>query len=76
MHDASFEEVKALIISNKVLEPSNSDPSQRIYLVCDSSDTGIAEWIAQTQEDGLIRPTRFHSRKFRDLQMNYGVTNK
>ena len=42
LHDVSFEEVKALIMSNKVLKPINPDPSQRIYLVCDSSDTGIA----------------------------------
>ena len=61
---------------NKVLKPINPDPSQRIYLVCDLLDTGIAEWIVQKQDDGLIRPARFYSRKFRDLQMNYGVIKK
>ena len=75
-HDASFEDVKTLMIANKELKPINPDPSQRIYLVCDSSDTGIEGWIAEKQEDGLIRPVRFHSRKFKDLRMNCGVTKK
>ena len=47
-----------------------------MYLVCNSSDTGIAGWIRQKQGDGLIRPARFNSRKFSHLQMNYGVTKK
>ena len=76
LHDVSFEEVKALIMSNKVLKPINPDPSQRIYLVCNSSDTSIAAWIGQEQEHGQIRPARFYSRKFRDLQMNCAVTKK
>ena len=42
LHDVSFEEVKALIMYNKVLKPINTDPSLRTYLVCNSSDTGIA----------------------------------
>ena len=42
MHDVSFEDVKALIMSNKVLKPIYPDLSQRIYLVCALSDTGIA----------------------------------
>ena len=76
LHDVSFEGVKTLIMTNKVLKPINPDPSQRIYLVCNLSDTGIAGWIGQQQEDGLIRPARFNSRKFIHLQMNYGVTKK
>ena len=63
-------------MSNTVLKPINQDPCQRIYLVCESSDTGIAACIAQKQEDGQIRPARFYSRKFSHLQMNYGVTKK
>ena len=76
LHDVSFEEVKTLIKSFKVLEPSNPEPSPRIYLVCHSSDTGIAGYIGQKQDDGLISPARFHSRKFSNLQMNYGVTKQ
>ena len=42
LHDVSFKEVKTVIMYNKVRKPINPDPSPRIYLVCDSSDTGIA----------------------------------
>ena len=42
LHNSSLEKVKALIMTNKVLKPSNSADSQRIYFVCYSSDTGIA----------------------------------
>ena len=35
LHDVSFEDVKALIMTRKVLNAINPDPSRRIYLVCD-----------------------------------------
>ena len=73
LHVVSFAKDKIFIMSNKVLKPSNSDPSYRIYLVCESSDTGIAGWIAQKQEDGLIRPPKLHSRTFSDSHMNNAV---
>ena len=63
-------------MSNKVLKPINPDRSLRIYLVCNSSDTGIAGLIGQKQDDGLVRPARFQSINISDLQMNYGITNK
>ena len=28
------------------------------------------------QDDGIIRPARFHSQKFNNAQMNYGITKK
>ena len=76
LHNISLKEVKNLIMTNMVLKPMNPDRSQKIHLVCDLSDTGIAGWIGQKQEDGQIRPARLYSRKFRDIQKNYGVSNK
>ena len=76
LHNVSLEEVTALIMSDLVLKPFTPDTSQRICLVCDSSDIGIAGWITQKQEDGLIRPARFHSRKFSYFQINYVVFKK
>lgn len=73
LHDVSFAELKALIMTNTILKPINPDRNQTMYLVCDSSDTGMAVWIGQKQQDGLVRPVRFRSRKFRDLCMNYVV---
>ena len=61
---------------NKVLQPSNLAPDQIIYLVCDSSNMGLSGWIGQMQHDGMIRPARFHSKKFYNAQKNYGITKK
>ena len=76
LHDVSFAEVKALIMYKKLLKPINPDPSQRIYCICNSSDTGIVGWIGQKQGAGLIRPARFYGRKFNDSEMNYRVNKK
>ena len=70
LHDVSLQNVKALIMSKEGLEPINPDPSQRIYLVSDSSHTGLAGSIGQKQDNGLVRPARFHRRKFSNLPMN------
>ena len=47
MYDVALEDVKGLIISNEVRKPLNPDPSHRIYLVRDLSDTEIIALIAQ-----------------------------
>ena len=51
LHDISFDEVKSRIMTNKVRKAINTDPSQRIYLVGDSSETEIAGCIGRKQED-------------------------
>ena len=61
---------------NNVLLPINPHPDQRIYLICDSINIGLSAWIGLMQDDGMIRPARFHSKKFNNTQMNYGITKK
>ena len=63
-------------MSNTVLKPINPDPDQRIYLICNSSNIGLSGWIGQMHDDGIIRPGRFHSKKFNNTQMKYGITRK
>ena len=63
-------------MSNKVHKPINPDPDQRIYLICDSSNIGLSGWIGEMQDNGIVRPARFHSKKFKNAQMNYGITKK
>ena len=53
-----------------------ADPDQRIYLICYSSNIGLSGWIGQMQNDGMIRPARFHCKKFNNSQMNYVITKK
>ena len=63
-------------MSNKVIKPIDPNPDQRIYIICDSSNIGLSVWIGQMQDDGMIRPARFHSKKFYNAQMNYGIIKK
>ena len=63
-------------MSNKVLQPIEPNPDERIYLICDSSNIGVSAWIAQMQDDGRIRPARFHYKEFHHAQMNYGITKE
>ena len=63
-------------MSNKVLKPRDLNTDQRICLICDLSNIGLSGWIGQMQDDGMIRPARFHSKKFNNAQMNYGITKK
>ena len=61
-------------MSKTVLKPINTDHDQRIYLICNSSNIGLSGWIGHMQDDGLIRPARFHSKKCNNSQMNYVIT--
>ena len=63
-------------MSNKVLKPIDSNSDQSIYLICNSSNIGLSGWFGQMQDDGMIRPARFHFKKFNNAQMNYGITKK
>ena len=63
-------------MSNKVFKSINPDHDQRIYLICNSSNIGLSGWIVQMQDDGIIRPARFHFKEFNNAQMNYGITKK
>ena len=76
LHSYSFHICKDLIMSNKVLKPINPNPNQRIYLICNSSNRGLSGWIDQMQDNGIITPARFHSKKFHNAQMNYGIIKK
>ena len=61
-------------MSNKVLKAIDTNPDQRIYLICYLSNIGPSGWIGQMQDDGTIRPARLHSKKVNNAQMNYGIT--
>jgi len=57
------------------LKPINPRSTEPIYLITDTSNTGISGWIGQ-KDKGLIRPAAFHSRKLNNSQVNYTTTKK
>jgi len=60
-------------MSNQILQPINHESRRPIYLITDASQTGIAGWIGQEDNNGKIRLAEFHSRKLKNSQMNYGT---
>ena len=63
-------------MSNKVLNAINPDTDYRILLIRESSNIVLSRWISQMQDDGMIRPATFHSKKFKNAQMHYAIANK
>ena len=76
LHSHSVQTCKDSIMSNNVLKPINPDPDRNIYLICNTSNIGLSEWIGQMQDNGMIRPARFHYKQFNNAQMNYGITKE
>jgi hypothetical protein len=76
MHAEAFRQVKNLISNPTTLVAINKESGRPVYLITDASDLGIGAWIGQEDENGIIRPAGFHSRKFNDTQFNYSVTRK
>ena len=54
----------------------NHESALPIWLVTDSSDTGVGAWVGQGETADTARPAALHSRKFSNAQMNYGTTDK
>ena len=47
-----------------------------IWLIIDTSETGVGSWVGQGESADTARPAALHSRKFSNAQMNYGTTDK
>jgi len=76
MHPKAFDKYKELIMCNQILQPINHESGKPIYLITDASQTGIAGWLGQEDDNGKIRPAEFHSRKLKNSQINYGTYQK
>ena len=76
MHDVSFKTVKDIISAKGILQPINYDAPDPIFLITDASATGIRAWIGQGPSMHDIRPAVFYSRKFKNAENWYSVTDK
>lgn len=72
--DESFELVKSVIASDKVLIHYN--PELPVRLVCDASIYGIGAAIFHVLEDATERPISFASRKLNRAETNYSTPDR
>jgi len=75
-HDTSCQNTKRLADDNKVIRPINHESGVPIWLIMNASDTGVGAWFSQGETPETARPASLHSRKFTNMQMNNGTTDK
>ena len=68
-----FESIKEYLISKPILCIYNKN--KECYLFTDASKVGIGAVLKQLQEDNLLHPIGYFSRKLKPYQVNYDVTN-
>jgi transposase InsO family protein len=70
----SFENIKQAIAKDVVLKYPVVDRQFKLY--CDASDYAIGSMLAQEDDDGVIRPLEFFSRKLDSAELNYSTYDK
>lgn len=70
----AFENVKSLLCSSSVLAAPCFERS--FSLQVDASQVGAGAVLQQSDEQGVVRPVSFFSRKFNSYQLNYSVVEK
>jgi hypothetical protein len=66
--------IKEAIAEDVVLQYPVVDKQFKLY--CDASDYAIGAMLAQEDEEGVIRPLEFFSRKFDPAELNYSTYDK
>ena len=70
--EEAFEKVKKYITKEPVLRIYNSN--EKCYLYTDASRIGIGAILKQKQDDGVLHPVGYFSKKLLPYQMNYYTT--
>ena len=74
-HLEAHNQHKELINNSQVIKPCDNTSVEPKYLIYDASDIGLGSWLGQGTLD-IIRPARFHSRKFNPAQLSYRTLHK
>jgi hypothetical protein len=70
----AFESLKAAFTSAPILV--HFDPQREAYLETDASDYAIGSILSQTDENGLLHPVAFDSRRLGPAELNYAIHDK
>jgi hypothetical protein len=71
---SSFEALKSAFTTAPVL--AHVDPGRPFIIETDASDFALGAILSQHQDDGLLHPVAFYSRKFSSAEINYDVYDK
>ena len=70
----AFDEVKKLVTSAPILR--HFDPTRTCYVKCDSSDYVTSGVLSQIDDDRVLHPIAFFSRKMAPAECNYEIYDK
>ncbi|GFH50558.1 hypothetical protein CTEN210_07034 [Chaetoceros tenuissimus] len=73
-HETAFNEIKKIIAEETLL--AYPDFSKRFIIHLDASDYQLGAAIMQEDDQGLLRPLAFYTRKLNSAQKNYTTTEK
>jgi hypothetical protein len=69
--DDCFQRIKELMSRAPICKPISSKVEEPIWVITDTSATGVSAWYGQGATWDTCRPAGFISRKFTSAQMNY-----
>ena len=70
----AFDGLKMAFMTAPVLR--NFDPNRVVVIEADASDFAIAAVLSQHDDDGVLHPVAFHSRKLIPAELNYPTHDK
>jgi hypothetical protein len=75
-HEAelAFRELKARFTSTPIL--AHFDPQRPVIVETDASDFALGAVLSQRNDENLLHPVAFHSRKFTPAEINYEIHDK
>ena len=73
VHQQCFDIIKHVCCKTPVIQPINSKSEDPIWVICDTSKTGVGAMYGQGLAWNSCRPAGFMSKKFTSAQQNYAV---
>ena len=73
IHQKCFDEIKRIACKSPILKPLDWSSSEKVFLICDASAGGVGAVLAQGNTWENSRPASFMSKKFTNVQRNYGT---
>ena len=73
LHETCFNNIKVIACKSPVLKPIDPKSTDLIWVICDTSMSGIGVMYGQGEAWQTCRPAGFMSKKFTAVQTNYQV---
>jgi len=73
LHETCFNRIKVIACKSPILKPIDPKSADPIWVICDTSMSGVGTMYGQGETWQNCRPAGFMSKKFTTAQINYHV---